>query len=566
MIMRKRKFTELLALVVVLDIVGLSSCGLPASAPPAPAPDVTTQVSEQDLLSLGQTPAVSVEPTASPSQSVTFHVEADFSQLTPYEPMEEIVTRLSPGYMPELVPSDDYGPLLPYNGDMLYGFNEFTGASYFMGTSKGLVTMDGTIVTDAVYYSVDRPSYYNGYSVMYPQCSLYILKKADEREAGGRTIGYRRFAVCANDGSWVTPFDYAHVICCDQVMLLFRDLETNDFDAMDYAGKILYNSKELTGYPLLDGYHFAYFDGPSPGEFGGGWFVLWDYDKPGLFINEMRGDITNAGFTGIRGFSEGLAAAQKDGLWGYIDESFTFVIEPVFQYGDKFHGGKALVALSGDDRAVIDTAGNILLRTTSGIRRTNGFFEVGFSTNTPQSILDEDLVELFRTDEADFWNAFDGGYAFVQNGMTTVYSGGGKTTTLSGEYKVIWAEEGYMLCWRYGSASFRLMTLLGEPVAELDRGYRWAGTLHAPEGAICFALNANKDDEVIVRDSLFDDYVSDHYVIIDSQGRVISCGSGSAAVADRANLFSITSELFFGLMDTSGKYVFCISLLDSVPD
>jgi hypothetical protein len=46
-------------------------------------------------------------------------------------------------------------------------------------------------------------------------------------------------------------------------------------------------------------------------------------------------------------FSEGLAAAQQDDLFGYIDPNFQFVIEPRFHEAGEFHQGLAPVGLDG---------------------------------------------------------------------------------------------------------------------------------------------------------------------------------------------------------------------------
>jgi hypothetical protein len=54
--------------------------------------------------------------TPAPSPEVTYIVRTDYAHLTPYEPVKEVYTRLSEEFMPELIPSDDYGPLLPYAG------------------------------------------------------------------------------------------------------------------------------------------------------------------------------------------------------------------------------------------------------------------------------------------------------------------------------------------------------------------------------------------------------------------------------------------------------------------
>lgn len=55
-------------------------------------------------------------------------------------------------------------------------------------------------------------------------------------------------------------------------------------------------------------------------------------------------------------FKEGLLAVRKDGKWGYIDESGSFVIEPKFLTADNFQSNGLAIASSGDS----DNYGNIL--------------------------------------------------------------------------------------------------------------------------------------------------------------------------------------------------------------
>ena len=49
-------------------------------------------------------------------------------------------------------------------------------------------------------------------------------------------------------------------------------------------------------------------------------------------------------FEEVLSFSEGVAAAKVDGLWGFIDKTGQFVIEPQYAYGvESFSDGYALI-------------------------------------------------------------------------------------------------------------------------------------------------------------------------------------------------------------------------------
>jgi len=56
-------------------------------------------------------------------------------------------------------------------------------------------------------------------------------------------------------------------------------------------------------------------------------------------------------------FSEGLAAVQVDGKWGYIDQKGQFVIEPRFLTARDFKQGRAKVEVEPDRRCYIDRTG-----------------------------------------------------------------------------------------------------------------------------------------------------------------------------------------------------------------
>lgn len=313
----------------------------------------------KDTLSTAQASGASSLPSALVASTspvtppeVSYSVRTDYSQLTPYEPPEEIYTRLSESYMPQLLPSEDYGMLVPYVGQILQ--SDTWGAGYI----KGLVTLDGQIVTDAVYCSIYSPSTYDSLSSGRTQRNVYILCKAVTFQTDKGEQVEKRYAICALDGRWVSPLDYVKVLTCDQVMLLFRDYETRDFDVMDYSGKILYNSKKLSCFSQLQDYTFYFPNGSMPIPFGSseGYIALWnwEYDVPCAFLNEKTGDLVITEYTSTTGFSDGFAAVEKNGLWGYIDTDFKEVITPQYTYANDFENGKAAVTTTDNAPIVID--------------------------------------------------------------------------------------------------------------------------------------------------------------------------------------------------------------------
>ncbi len=58
-------------------------------------------------------------------------------------------------------------------------------------------------------------------------------------------------------------------------------------------------------------------------------------------------------YTNARSFSQGLAAVEVDGLWGYIDPSGKLVIEPAFLEARDFCQGSAPVLTEDGWRIII---------------------------------------------------------------------------------------------------------------------------------------------------------------------------------------------------------------------
>ena len=66
-------------------------------------------------------------------------------------------------------------------------------------------------------------------------------------------------------------------------------------------------------------------------------------------------------FQGVRDFSEGLAAVEQDGAWGFIDTQGKFRVQPRFESVRSFHDGLAAVG-SGGKWGYIDRDGRSIIR------------------------------------------------------------------------------------------------------------------------------------------------------------------------------------------------------------
>lgn len=206
------------------------------------------------------TPAANM-PSASEAAVTDFQsgVRTDYSKLTPFQPPEEKFTRLSDGPLPELKPSKEYGRLLPYVGEKFYGDSGHNIFNMF-----GLVTKDGMIVTDPVYASVNPTGYYDYANFKYMSGLVYDIEKLTEEIDGINKKdpwNSMRHAVCAIDGSWITPFDYTSVHCTDTVIFLHKGLRNQRrgcFRLQRKAAVQFQRAVLLRGYPAAFGIRIPY--------------------------------------------------------------------------------------------------------------------------------------------------------------------------------------------------------------------------------------------------------------------------------------------------------------------
>jgi hypothetical protein len=526
------KRESILALVLIL-IIALSACTASGNAE-APSP----------------TPSQSASPSPTPSQPVTYTVKTDYSGLTPYKPIEEVYTRLTEDYMPELIPSDDYGPLLPYVGEVID--SDWGSFHYY-----GLMTKDGMIVTDAVYAGV------------YPESTFYVLYQPTEMaEPEGYLHAVKRYALCALDGSWATPFNYEAIYNTNQYILLVRDASTNDIDVFSSAGTLLYNTRSIGSYAELQPYSF--YDpndemGFTVTEDGDGYITIThgtygEDDSISFFLEATTGNIVNTDYSNTRGFSNGFAAVEKDGLWGYIDTTFSHVIAPTFENARDFNGGKSIVKLLSGEEAVINTRGIVLLITERSLVFENGFYIAQDNNLKKATIYDVNLHEVFNSDDYDSWNTFgyydDRGFSYVKNRNTTAFNNNA-ITTISGSYNVDWMSDRYLFVENSQQQEYKLLTLEGKTVATLDHPYDRISEFTNSGGHSFFVLYCYSGNY---------DFSGNSCLVLDDKGRVLYSGEGSAYFNDHFEYFELNAFDYFAYMDTSGKYIFKISLQDNIPD
>jgi hypothetical protein len=483
---------------------------------------------------------------ALPSPSPTdWHsgVKTDYSGLTAYKPPEEKYTRLKDGAMPNLETSSQYGKLLPYIGQMMYGDDGYNDIRAY-----GLMTASGQLVTDPVYSDIYQGSYYDNGTSAGGDVPVYSLErisdKIDKEEPSNSII----FAVCAADGSWITPFDYSNVFYTDKVIMLVRSTEKNDIDVMDYSGKLLYNTKSLGCYndiPASSAYNFM-------SGYGEGLIALALSDGRTVFIDALTGSETYTDYKKSYAFSDGFAAVMRNGLFGYIDKSFTMVIPPQYLSADYFNNGKSTVQYLDSSYAIIDSTGTILLKNQYYIGRwDSSIYSVSDADNN--TVYYNSAIQKITVENKTINPLYDGWFYYPSDNGVTVFKGDEKhmlqgvtgVNSVSGNLAVVFKNDADK--WQEG-----LMTLDGKFIIPLG------------DNQGISVVTSEKSGKTLAVVSTYG--VKQTFKVYDDSGILLFSGTGYANFDAQYDLFEVNSDLSFGYADLSGNYIFRISLQQYVPD
>lgn len=179
------------------------------------------------LLLAGCAPSGPAEASAPAEGKGASGVQVDWSRL------EERTGRLPdtdggrwyPDRTDRLIPGPDYGPLVPYVGGQAYSFNrwEWEGEvqEYFSDWPTalyGLMTREGKIVVDPVYQNAQPYSYrWEGEDRALPVLILGRAGPQWEKFGSGS-----RYAVAAEDGSWMTDFEFLNYTNKEDQLFLLR--------------------------------------------------------------------------------------------------------------------------------------------------------------------------------------------------------------------------------------------------------------------------------------------------------------------------------------------------------
>ncbi len=528
----KRKLQHILVLIVVLPLMLLTSCvripGL-GTGTPKPTPSESQEAE-----------AASFTPSPVPTD---WHsgVQTDYSGLTPYKPIAETYTKLKDGAMPALVPSGQYGELMPYVGETMYADNGYSIIRKF-----GLVTKSGMIVTDPVYSNIYQGYYYNNTvytSAIVPAYHLvHTLNKINEDNPWDSEV----HAVCASDGSWTTKFEYEGISFYENAIMLVRSYENNDIDIMDYNGKLLYNTTSLSCFSdLPDQSSYSFMSG-----YGEGVIMLALSSGGTVFIDLVTGKETFTEYTQCSAFSGGLAATYQNGLFGYINKEYAIAIPPQYIWADYFTGGKAIVQLP-DRYAVIDQSGNILLENPYSINKWDSSSYSVVDADNNVTYYDSELRKVAWKQAITPLN--DGWFYYTEGSAVTVFRGNEKHIfraitgigSISGGLATVYKNDNAM--WQEG-----VMTLDGDVVIPMTE-------------SLSIYLTSNKNtNETYAIASAYDSRQS--FTVYNEDGEVLFRGNGYASYNAQYDLFEVNDERSFAYVNTNGNDVFRLSLLKYLPD
>ena len=295
----------------LLVLLTLCSCSVPRRQP-----DETTT-------------AVQAEDSSAPGETLYFEL-ANLPKIGPYH--DGIVyQRLTEAFVDSFQPSDQYGAVVPYVGDYraFQSVEIEEGDECYFNRKKpryGLMTVNGTVITDAVYDGV----YMDGGLIILDRCVM-------ENDEG---VNYRTILPCS--GKWGLEIDYPNwsegnwVCTCPQYDRFFV-CDGERVSGYDYNGKKLFTTAE----------EWYYYD--------------WELNEPGRILLRCSKDSVNKtilldmngkeiwsfkdiyielGESSSHYFVGGIQTQKPDDVvtkYGILDENGEWVVPPIYDRTYVFH-------------------------------------------------------------------------------------------------------------------------------------------------------------------------------------------------------------------------------------
>ena len=329
-----------------------------------------------------------------------------YTDSSKYEPhtLQAKYTRLREGDMPEFVPAEGLGTVLPYVASDL-----FSGGVSSEGSTGdrcyGLMDAGGRLLTDGVYSDVRQLQYAdpadpNGVAGIpfwrVTQLSE-IWSEGEDSVPSGREV----YGVVAMDGSFALPPAYYDIDAFSDGFVASGG--EHRFEVYDNKGTLLFNGDALEEM-----------DFPWDWSYGEDMFVLSKGYSAEYYFVDRGGKTVLGPYASADAFSDGLACvqAEENAKYGYIDRTGTWVIQPQFDDSARFQDGQAIQRRDGKF-VVIDRTGAELISADSAgceLRRCAfGYEEVMYESETAEhDFYDLQGNVLVHAKQGELWQALDG--------------------------------------------------------------------------------------------------------------------------------------------------------------
>lgn len=492
------------------------------------------------------------------SPELRWNVKTDMEYLTPYTTPRSTSSRLLNMSLPELVPSRNYGMLLPYSSAVTMNDGSLRVIKY------GFVTQDGVVVTDPVYDNIVRAEYITA-TAKEPRPAYHIHVNMAEFDPnyGIQTVQ----AASALDGSWITPVSYVNIVFTNDVIFLMSDHETFDIDVYDYSGQKLYNIQELEWaseisedtwsevlvYSVSEGYGFVSL---KDGTYG--------------VMDVLTGNIRTADFSRALSFSEGLAAVIPDGqqLWGFAGRELDLVLPPAYVREAAFRNDRAIVERPDGSQHVINKQGEVLFSVTQDFFIVHNHDAIGFMVYLRSQW---DYPKLYTSSfaeieypsgarligpESEIRYLSDGWYTLVAEDGVWLFNGQEEHRLPRNRY-INEFVDGYIIYNDLNDffeiVSFGVMTPDGREIVPPEEVA--SITPVADSGIVKgFIINSNALQGNYIRAV----YTTAIYIHVDLSGNTIKTGPGILSYSEALGLFYVQGTDYFAWLDATGKIILSI--------
>lgn len=243
-------------------------------------------------------------------------IQVDYSAYQADSGSKNHFTRLSPDWVEDLQPSQDYGRIYPFVGGLLYGSNE-SGDNWIIGRKYGLIDEKGRIIVDPVYSFVEVAHYMDVETGQMVYLPYWVLKKTVKEN--NEEVAREYYSVAKIDGSFVTEGNALAYQCGPYGICLAQDWEMLHFMILDKEGNTILTEKDM---PYPAGTYAIV-------GFGDGYFTVYHYDtNKTIYIDSTGKQSLLASWDYGQDFSSQRACVRKGDFTGVIDTKGNWIVAP----------------------------------------------------------------------------------------------------------------------------------------------------------------------------------------------------------------------------------------------